>query len=310
MPRRHDGHAAMFGRQSELAVLDGLVAGARAGQSQVLVLRGEAGIGKTALLEYLETRAVGCHIVRLAGVEAEMELAYAGLHQLCAPFLDRLNRLPDPQRSALGTAFGLTGGEAPDRFLVGLAVLDLLADRAEQRPLICLIDDAQWLDRVSAQTVAFVARRLLAERIVLLVAMREQGDLVDFAGLPELMIKGLIEADAGRLLDSVIKGPVDLRVRDRIIAETRGNPLALLELPRAPLRRRSSPKGSSNRTWSRWRVASRRALSVGYRRSRTRPGACSLPRRPNPSATQPCCGGRPLCSGWAQIPRTRPRRRN
>jgi DNA-binding CsgD family transcriptional regulator len=223
----------MFGRQSELAVLDGLVAGARAGQSQVLVLRGEAGIGKTALLEYLETRAVGCHIVRLAGVEAEMELAYAGLHQLCAPFLDRLNRLPDPQRGALGTAFGLTSGEAPDRFLVGLAVLDLLADRAEQRPLICLIDDAQWLDRVSAQTVAFVARRLLAERIVLVVAMREQGDLVDFAGLPELMIKGLIEADAGRLLDSVIKGPVDLRVRDRIIAETRGNPLALLELPRA-----------------------------------------------------------------------------
>ena len=233
MRKRHDGHAAMFGRQSELAVLDGLVAGARAGQSQVLVLRGEAGIGKTALLEYLETRAVGCHIVRLAGVEAEMELAYAGLHQLCAPFLDRLNRLPDPQRSALGTAFGLTGGEAPDRFLVGLAVLDLLADRAEQRPLICLIDDAQWLDRVSAQTVAFVARRLLAERIVLVVAMREQGDLIDFAGLPELMIKGLIEADAGRLLDSVIKGPVDPRVRDRIIAETRGNPLALLELPRA-----------------------------------------------------------------------------
>ena len=233
MHRRHDGHAAMFGRQSELGVLDGLVAGARAGQSQVLVLRGEAGIGKTALLEYLETRAVGCHIVRLAGVEAEMELAYAGLHQLCAPFLDRLNRLPDPQRSALGTAFGLTGGEAPDRFLVGLAVLDLLADRAEQQPLICLIDDAQWLDRVSAQTVAFVARRLLAERIVLVVAMREQGDLIDFAGLPELMIKGLIEADAGRLLDSVIKGPVDPRVRDRIIAETRGNPLALLELPRA-----------------------------------------------------------------------------
>ncbi len=233
MRRRHDGHAAMFGRQSELAVLDGLVAGARAGQSQVLVLRGEAGIGKTALLEYLETRAVGCHIVRLAGVEAEMELAYAGLHQLCAPFLDRLNRLPDPQRSALGTAFGLTGGEAPDRFLVGLAVLDLLADRAEQQPLICLIDDAQWLDRVSAQTVAFVARRLLAERIVLVVAMREQGDLIDFAGLPKLMIKGLIEADAGRLLDSVIKGPVDPRVRERIIAETRGNPLALLELPRA-----------------------------------------------------------------------------
>jgi len=192
-----------------------------------------SGIGKTALLEYVETIAAGCHVVRLAGVEAEMEFAYAGLHQLCAPFLDRLDRLPDPQRIALGTAFGLTGGAAPDRFLVGLAVLDLLADRAEQRPLICLIDDAQWLDRVSAQTVAFVARRLLAERIVLVVAMRDQGDLHDFAGLPELVIKGLIEADSGQLLDSVIKGPVDPRVRDRIIAETRGNPLALLELPRA-----------------------------------------------------------------------------
>jgi hypothetical protein len=309
MPRRHDGDAAMFGRQSELAVLDGLVAGARAGQSQVLVLRGEAGIGKTALLEYLETRAVGCHIVRLAGVEAEMELAYAGLHQLCAPFLDRLNRLPDPQRGALGTAFGLTSGEAPDRFLVGLAVLDLLADRAEQRPLICLIDDAQWLDRVSAQTVAFVARRLLAERIVLVVAMREQGDLVDFAGLPELMIKGLIEADAGRLLDSVIKGPVDLRVRDRIIAETRGNPLALLELPRA-FTAAELAEGFEQSDLVPLASASRRALSVGYRRSRTRPGACSLPRRPKPSATQPCCGGRPLCSGWAQIPHTRPRRRD
>jgi DNA-binding CsgD family transcriptional regulator len=169
----------------------------------------------------------------LAGVEAEMELAYAGLHQLCAPLLDRLDRLPDPQRVALGAAFGLTSGEAPDRFLVGLAVLDLLADRAEQQPLICVVDDAQWLDHVSAQTVAFVARRLLAERIVLVVAVREHGDAQDFAGLPELMIKGLNHTDAGRLLDSVVKGPVDPRVRDRIIAETRGNPLALLELPRA-----------------------------------------------------------------------------
>jgi DNA-binding CsgD family transcriptional regulator len=233
MRRQRDGIAALYGRRSQCSALDALVAGARAGQSQVLVIRGEAGIGKTALLEYLETNAVGCHVVRLAGVEAEMELAYAGLHQLCGPFLDRLDRLPDPQRVALGTAFGLTAGEAPDRFLVGLAVLDLLADRAEQQPLICLIDDTQWLDHVSAQTVAFVARRLLAERIVLVVAVREQSNVYDFVGLPELIIKGLIEADAGRLLDSVIKGPVDPRVRDRIIAETRGNPLALLELPRA-----------------------------------------------------------------------------
>jgi DNA-binding CsgD family transcriptional regulator len=233
MRDRHDRVAAMLGRRSECATLDGLVSGARAGQSQVLVVRGEAGMGKTALLDYVEAHAAGCRIARLAGVEAETELAYAGLHQLCAPFLDRLDRLPTPQRIALGTAFGLTGGEAPDRFLVGLAVLGLLADRAEQRPLICLIDDVHWLDRVSAQTVAFVARRLVAERIALVVSTREPSDAEDFAGLPELTINGLTEADAGRLLDSVVKGPVDPRVRDRIIAETRGNPLALLELPLA-----------------------------------------------------------------------------
>ena len=231
--RTNDGQAFLFGRRSERVTLDGLVAGARAGQSQVLVVRGEAGIGKSALLDYLETNAAGCRIARSAGAEAEMELPYAGLHQLCGPFLDRLDRLPDPQRIALSTAFGLVGGDAPDRFMVGLAVLDLLADRAEERPLICLIDDAQWLDRVSAQTVAFVARRLVAERIAVVAAIRQPSDERDFVGLPELTIGGLREADAGRLLDSVVKRPMDPRVRDRIIAETRGNPLALLELPRA-----------------------------------------------------------------------------
>jgi DNA-binding CsgD family transcriptional regulator len=230
---RRDGLAALFGRRGERATLGGLVAGARAGQSQVLVVRGEAGIGKTALLDYVETSATGCQIVRIAGVEAEMELAYAGLHQVCSPFLGRLDRLPDPQRIALSIAFGLTAGDAPDRFLVGLAVLDLLADGAEERPLICLIDDAQWLDRVSAQAVAFVARRLVAERIAVVAAIREPSDERDFGGLPELRVHGLGEADAGQLLDSVVKGPVDPRVRDRIIGETRGNPLALLELPRA-----------------------------------------------------------------------------
>src|SRR6266568_8613621 len=180
-----------------------------------------------------KTNAAGCRIAWSAGAEAEMELAYAGLHQICGPFLDRLDRLPDPQRIALSTAFGLIGGDAPDRFMVGLAVLDLLADRAEERPLICLIDDAQWLDRVSAQTLAFVARRLVVERIAVVAAIREPSDERDFVGLPELTIDGLREADAGRLLDSVVKGPMDPRVRDRIIAETRGNPLALLELPRA-----------------------------------------------------------------------------
>ncbi len=213
--------------------LDGLVAAARAGRSEVLVVRGEAGIGKTALLDYLESSAGDCRIARSAGAEAEMELAFAGLHQICSPFLDRLGRLPHPQRIALSTAFGLVGGGAPDRFLVGLGVLDLLADRADERPLICVIDDAQWLDRVSAQTLAFVARRLVAERIVLVVALREPSDEHDFDGLPELTIRGLGEVDAGQLLDSVVKGPMDPRVRNRIIAETRGNPLALLEMPRA-----------------------------------------------------------------------------
>jgi DNA-binding CsgD family transcriptional regulator len=231
--RTDDGELLLFGRRSECVMLDGLVAGARAGKSQVLVLRGEAGIGKTALLDYLEANAAGCRIRRSAGAEAEMELAYAGLHQLCGPFLDRLDRLPAPQRIALSTAFGLVDGDAPDRFMVGLAVLNLLSDRAEERPLVCLIDDAQWLDRVSVQTVAFVARRLVAERIVVVAAIREPSDERDFIGLPELTIHGVSDADAGQLLDSVVKGPMDPRVRDRIIAETRGNPLALLELPRA-----------------------------------------------------------------------------
>ena len=148
----------------------------RAGQSRVLVLRGEAGVGKTALLEYLQERASGCRIARAAGVESEMELPFAGLHQLCAPMLDRLERLPAPQRDALGTAFGLSDGDAPDRFLVGLAVLSLLSEVAEERPLVCLVDDAQWLDRASAQALAFVARRLVAESVALVFAVREPGD--------------------------------------------------------------------------------------------------------------------------------------
>jgi DNA-binding CsgD family transcriptional regulator len=225
--------AGLLGRTDECAVLDGLVADARVGQSRVLVLRGEAGIGKTALLDYLEANADGCRVAGCAGVESEMEMAYAGLHQLCAPFLDRVDRLPAPQRGALGIAFGLTTGEVPDRFLVGLAVLNLLAELAEQQPLLCVVDDAQWLDRVSVQTLAFVARRLLAERIAIVIAVREPLGEADLDGLPALVILGLSDADAGDLLDSVIRGRVDQRVSDRIVAETRGNPLALLELPRA-----------------------------------------------------------------------------
>ena len=219
------------GRHHECASLDRLVEDVRAGQSRALVLRGEAGVGKTALLEYLQRRASGCRIVRAAGIESEMELPFAGLHQLCAPMLHRLGRLPGPQGDALGAAFGLREGDAPDRFLVGLAVLSLLSDVAEEHPLICVVDDAQWLDRASAQALAFVTRRLVAESVAVVFAVRESGNEQDLTGLPELHIRGLADPDARALLESVITGPIDERVRDRIVAETRGNPLALLELP-------------------------------------------------------------------------------
>jgi len=195
----------------------------------VLVVRGEPGIGKTALLDYAIQSGSGFRVARAAGVESEMELAFAALHQLCAPMLDRLERLPDPQRDAVGVAFGLSAGNAPDRFLVGLAVLSLLSDVGEERPLLCLVDDAQWLDRASAQALAFVARRLLADSVALVVATREP--IEEFNGLPELLVEGLGNGDARALLGSALRVPLDERVRDRIVAETRGNPLALLELP-------------------------------------------------------------------------------
>lgn len=220
------------GRRRETAVLDGLLETARSGRSEVLVLRGEAGVGKSALLDALVARSHGCRITRAAGVESEMELAYAGLHQLCQPFLDRIERLPPPQREALGTAFGLLAGAVPDRFLVGLAVLNLLSDVAGKQPVLCIVDDAQWLDCVSAQVLAFVARRLAADSVVMVFAVRE-GAQHELTGLAELEIRGLDDADARALLDSVLPGPIDPRIRDRIVAETGGNPLALLELPRA-----------------------------------------------------------------------------
>src|SRR5215470_5398717 len=222
----------LLGRRGECVALDQLVASVRAGPSRALVLRGEAGVGKSALLGYLVQHASGCGIARAAGVESEMELAYAGLQQLCAPFLDRLERLPGPQRDALGTAFGLRDGGAPDRFLVGLAVLSLLSDIAERRPLVCVVDDAQWLDAASAQALAFVARRLGAESVGLMFAVREPSAERHLDGLPELAVGGLDDRDARELLGMVVAGPVDDRVRDLIVAETRGNPLALLELPR------------------------------------------------------------------------------
>src|SRR4051794_13451085 len=221
----------LLGRRSETATLDQLLEAVRAGESRALVIRGDPGVGKTALLKYVAEHASGCRVARAAGVQAEMELAFAGLHQLCAPMLDRLERLPGPQRDALGAAFGLTTGHAPDRFLVSLAVLSLLAEVAAERPLVCLIDDAQWLDRASAQALAFVARRLLAESVGVIFAVRTGGEQRDAAGLPELVVEGLREDDARTLLASVIRVPLDEEVRDRIVAESRGNPLALLELP-------------------------------------------------------------------------------
>jgi DNA-binding CsgD family transcriptional regulator len=211
-------------------VLDRLVEAVRAGESWALVVRGEPGVGKTALLDYLAGNALGCRVVRAVGVQSEMELAFAALHQLCAPMLDRLERLPGPQREALGTAFGISAGPTPDRFLIGLAVLGLLSDAAGKRPLVCLVDDQQWLDGASAQVLAFVARRLEAESVGLVFAARPVGE--ELAGLPELVVEGLRDGDARVLLDSVFTGPLDARVRDQFIAETRGNPLALLELPR------------------------------------------------------------------------------
>ena len=194
------------------------------------MVRGEPGVGKSALLDYLAGRASGCRVVRAAGVESEMELAFAGLHQLLAPALDRIDRLPGPQREALRTVFGLSAGPVPDRFLVGLAVLGLVSEVAGERPLICVVDDEQWLDRASVQALGFAARRLAADPVGLVFAARVTG--AELAGLPELAVEGLGEEDARTLLDSALTGPVDARVRDLIVAETRGNPLALLELPR------------------------------------------------------------------------------
>jgi DNA-binding CsgD family transcriptional regulator len=224
------GGLVLHDRRDERAVLVGLLEDARAGQSGVLVLRGDPGIGKTALLEHAIGASADMRALRAVGVEAEMELPFAALHQLCAPLLDRLDGLPGPQRDALATTFGLSGGVAPDRFLVGLAVLGLLSDVAEVRPLLCVIDDAQWLDRASAQALAFVARRMLAEPVAMLFAARELGELL--AGLPELVLDGLEDKHARALLASVIPGRLDERVADELLAETRGNPLALLELPR------------------------------------------------------------------------------
>jgi len=229
-PRRR-GHAiGLTGRRSECGVLDRLVDDVHAGESRVLVVRGEAGVGKTVLLDYLAGRAGGFRVARASGVQSEMELAFAGLHQLCAPMMDHLDRLPVPQNDALRTAFGISAGAPPDRFLVGLAVLSLLSELAGERPLICVIDNEQWLDHASGKALGFVARRLGADPVGLVFAARVPGE--ELAGLPELVVGGLGESDARALLDSALAGPLDARVRDLLVAEAQGNPLALLELPR------------------------------------------------------------------------------
>jgi DNA-binding CsgD family transcriptional regulator len=229
----HSPAPVLRGRAVECATIDELLEAVRKGQSGVLVIRGEAGIGKSALLDFAAARASETRVLRAAGVESEMELAYAALHQLCLPLLEAVVRLPAPQRDALGTAFGSSAGPTPDRFLVGLAVLTLFSDAAEAEPLILLVDDAHWLDRSSAQALSFVARRLQAESVAILFAAREEGAVDELAGLLELRLGGLSEADARELLEAPGVGPLDERVRDRIIAEARGNPLALLELPHA-----------------------------------------------------------------------------
>ncbi|WP_127502903.1 helix-turn-helix transcriptional regulator [Actinoplanes solisilvae] len=220
------------GRRAECAVLDRVVAEVRSGRGRALLIRGEPGVGKSALLHYAGHRSDGFRVARAAGAESEMELPFAGLHQLCAPMLDRRDRLPAPQSEALAVAFGFSAGSAPDRFLVGVAVLGLLAAVSEERPLLCLIDDAQWLDQTSAQTLTFVSRRLLAERVGVMFAIRESAAGSEWRGLPDLALTGLDDEDARLLLAAAVPGRLDEQVRDRIVAETQGNPLALLELTR------------------------------------------------------------------------------
>ena len=213
-------------------MVDGVLDQARAGISGVLMLAGEPGVGKSTLLEYAVETASGFQMVRASGVEWEMELPFAGLHQLCVPFLDGLARLPGPQRAAIETAFGLSAGVPPDPFFVGLGVLGLLSEAASACPLLCVVDDVQWLDRASARALAVAARRLEADAVALVLAGRELGELAGAAGLTEVRLAGLPEADARALLASVLPGWADQKVADRIVAETAGNPLALLELPR------------------------------------------------------------------------------
>ena len=215
----------LLGRQREREVLERLLAGAREGRGGVLAMFGEPGVGKTALLEYAVAAGQDFRVARAVGVEGEMEFTYAALQQLCAPSLEVIDRLPDPQRDALCVALGLSAGQAPNAFLVGLAVLGMLSEAARERPLLCVVDDAQWLDGASARVLAFVARRLLAEKVALVFAARQSSKALD--GLPELHVEPLGHRDARALLESALPARLDEQVLERVILETHGNPLAV-----------------------------------------------------------------------------------
>src|SRR5439155_1211254 len=220
----------LVGRRRECELLEKLLESARAGRGAVLVVHGEPGVGKTALLDYVVQKGDSFRIARTVGVEGEIELPFAALQQLCAPILALRMGLPPPQRDALGVAFGLAPGNAPSPFLLGLAVLGLLSEAAEDRPLLCVVDDAQWLDQASAAALAFVAPRFVAEKVVLLFATRAVGETL--VGLPELRVEPLGHEDARALLASFLPAPLDAQVLEQVVVETRGNPLGLLELPR------------------------------------------------------------------------------
>ena len=223
--------AVLLGRQAECAALDRVLEDVTGGRGRVLMVRGEEGSGKSTLLAYVAERAHKCLVLPVAGVESEQEMPYGGLHQLCAPLLVHLDGLPAPQRDALGVVFGLAAGPPPDRLMVGLATLNLLAEAAAAQPVLALIDDVQWLDSASAYVLSFVARRLETDAVGLVGATRESGDDV-YAGLPTVWVRGLSDADARTLLLRTVPGYMDVAVLDQIVAESHGNPLALLELPR------------------------------------------------------------------------------
>jgi hypothetical protein len=296
----------LIDRRAECRVLDHLVETLRAGESQTLVVLGEPGVGKTALLDYLAGHASGCRIVRVNGDESEMELAFSGLHVLCASMLDRLDRIPAPQRAALATAFALRAGEPPDRFIVGLAVLSLLAEVAEEQPLLCLVDDAQWLDQVSALTLAFVARRLLAERVGIVFATRDAIKGRKLTGFRELLVQGLGAADARSMLETGLRARLDPAIADRLVAETRGNPLALLELPRG-MTPAELAGGFGVPPQCRWRIASKKDSCGASTDSPQRRSVCCWSPPPTRLATSRWCGEPP--PAWAS-PAIPPRRRS